>query len=162
MKKKNNVEIHNIEPIYDKDSKILILGSFPSVKSREQGFYYANPQNQFFTIMEIIFNEKITDKKRFLLDKHIALWDVVHSCEIKGSADSSIKNVKTNDIKYLIDNSKINKIFTTGKKAYELYNKYLKNTVNIEAIYLPSTSPLYKSMNLNEKIRKYSEILKFL
>ena len=153
---------HNLEPIFNEDSKVLILGSFPSVKSRENNFYYAHPQNQFFKILEVIFNEKINDKKEFLLNHHIALWDVIKSCEIKGSSDSSIKNVKVNNVKYLIDNSNIKVIFTTGKKSYNLYNKYLFDKIHINAIYLPSTSPINKSMSIEEKINKYKIILKYV
>lgn len=152
------MEIHNLEPIYDKDSKVLILGSFPSVKSREVASYYAHPQNRFWKILESLYNEEIIDKKAFLLKHHIALWDVIASCDIKGSSDTSIKNVKVNDINKIIKTSKIEKIFTTGKKAYNLYNKYLLEETKIEAIYLPSPSPANASMSLEELVNEYKKI----
>ncbi len=158
MKKVN----HQIPPVFNKNSKILILGSFPSVKSREDNFYYAHPQNQFWKIMSDLFSEDIIDKKEFLLRHNIALWDVIASCEIVGSSDSSIKNVIVNDISFIVNNSNIKYIFTTGKKAYNLYNKYLEESVGIKAIYLPSTSPTYKLMTYEEKLKNYGQIKKFL
>lgn len=153
---------HTLPPIYDKNSKILILGSFPSRKSRENLFYYAHPQNQFWNIMEKLFQERITNKLEFLLQHHIALWDVIQSCEIKGSSDSSIQKVEVNDILSIINNSNITTIFTTGKKATTLYQKYIEPITNIKCIYLPSTSPLYSKMKLEEKIKEYSIILTYL
>ena len=136
---------HELEPFYNKDSEILILGSIPSVKSRELNFYYAHPQNRFWKILTKIYNEPnvitIEEKKEFLTKYKIVLWDVISSCEITGSSDNTIKNVITNDINLIINNSKITKIFTTGNKAYELYNKYCLKNTNIKAIKLPSTSP---------------------
>ena len=135
---------HEFGPFVNKDSKILILGSIPSVKSREYGFYYMHPQNRFWKIMSDLFEEEmpntILDKKKFLKKHYIALWDVLDSCEIKGSSDVSIKNPKVNDIKEIINSTDVRKIFVTGKKALELYNKYCYDDVLIEAIYLPSTS----------------------
>ena len=136
---------HDLEPFYNKDSEILILGSIPSVKSRELNFYYAHPNNRFWKILAKIYNEQnintIKDKKEFLTRNKIALWDVISSCEIKGSSDNSIKNVIPNDINFIIKNSRVKKIFTTGNKAYELYNKYCFKDTNIKTIKLPSTSP---------------------
>lgn len=137
--------IHELEPFYNNDSEILILGSIPSIKSRELKFYYAHPQNRFWKILTKIYNEPIVnsieEKKNFLTKYKIALWDVIKSCEITGSSDNSIKNVMPNDINLIIKNSKVTKIFTTGNKAYELYNKYCLKDTNIKAIKLPSTSP---------------------
>jgi len=136
---------HELEPFYNNNSEILILGSLPSIKSRELNFYYAHPQNRFWKTLAIIFNEKtpitINEKKEFLTKHKIALWDVINSCEIIGSSDNTIKNVIPNDINLIIKNSKVAKIFTTGNKAYELYNKYCLKSTNIKAIKLPSTSP---------------------
>lgn len=154
--------LHNIDPVYDKNSKILILGSFPSVKSRSEGFYYSHPKNQFWNILSDIFNEKITDKKVFLIKHNIALWDVVKECTIVGSKDSTIKNVVVNDVLSLVINTNVKYIITTGKKAYELYNKYLYDKVGITAIYLPSTSPLYACINYNDKLEKYLIIKRLL
>ncbi len=131
----------------------------PSVKSREIGFYYANPQNRFFKILAVIFNEEIPisidQRKKFLIKHKIALWDVIKSCTITGSSDSSIKNVIVNDINKLIKNSKITKICTTGKKAFDLYNKYLSKDIGIKAIYLPSSSPANQSMKFEEIVDLY-------
>ena len=117
-------EIHNITPVYNQDSRILILGSFPSVKSRQAQFFYHHPQNRFWRVLENLYQverlETIEDKKAFLLEHHIALWDVIESCEIKGSSDSSIKDVKINDIQKLINESHIHKIYTNGQKAHQL------------------------------------------
>ena len=152
---------HELEPIYDKNSEILILGSFPSVKSRENHFYYGHPQNRFWRILEHLFDVKFIDiesKKKFLYEHHIALWDVIESCEIEGSSDASITNVKINDIKKIIDESQIKKIYVNGKKAEELYNKYVFNQVNISCIVLPSTSPANASYTFDKLIKKWEVI----
>lgn len=135
---------HTFKPIYNKHSKILILGSIPSVISREYNFYYAHPQNRFWKIISKIYNEKIPttieEKTKLILNNNLAIYDVIKSCDIEGSADSSIKNVKLNNLDLLIQKSKIEKIIFNGNKAYELYNKYETNKFsNIEV--LPSTSP---------------------
>lgn len=150
--------IHPIKPIYNNDSKILILGSFPSVKSRAENFYYAHPQNRFYQVLEIVFNDKIHDKTEFLLKHHIALWDVIKSCEIEGSSDASIKNVKVNDIAKIIKETKITKIYINGKKAYSLYQKYLANDIKIPAICLPSTSPANATYSLDRLVKEYSKL----
>lgn len=154
---------HPFKPIYDRDSKILILGSFPSVISRKQSFYYANKNNRFWKILPALFNETIgeTNKERteFLLKHHIALWDVIESCEINGSSDSSISNVKVNDIKGLLDKSEINTVFTTGKKAHELYMKYIYPSLGIEDINLPSTSSANARLKLDELVSTYRVIM---
>ncbi len=135
---------HEIEPYYNNDSEILILGSIPSVKSRELKFYYAHPQNRFWKVLAEIYNSKlpesIEEKKLFLKQHKIALFDVIASCEINGSSDSTIRNVKVNDIGSILKNSNIKKIYTTGKKATELYQKYLEPKLKIKTTYLPSTS----------------------
>ena len=113
-------EYHLIEPVYNKSSKILILGSFPSVKSREANFFYHHPQNRFWKILANIYNtelpETIIEKKEFLINQHIAVWDVIASCEIKGSSDSSITNVEVNDLKKIIDQSQITHIYTRASE----------------------------------------------
>ena len=137
--------IHPLQPIYDQNSIVLILGSFPSVKSRENQFYYSHPQNKFWHILAKVFKEDINDNKEdktmFLLKHHIALFDVVKKCEIKGSSDNTIKNIVPNDIKTIIKQSKIKYIFTVGNKAHQLYQKYLLKDTKINDIKLPSTSP---------------------
>lgn len=141
----NNKVLHTIDPIYNSESKILILGSFPSVKSREMQFYYGHPQNRFWKVLARAFGAElpttIDEKKAFLYENKIAVWDVIHSCEIVGSSDSSIKNVVPNNIGKILENSRVSRIFVNGKKAEELYKKYIQNDVKIEAICLPSTSP---------------------
>ena len=151
---------HPLNPIYDKNSKILILGSFPSRKSRENNFYYAHPRNQFWSLLEDVYEEKIIDKKAFLLNNNIALFDVIKKCDIDGSKDSSIKNVIPNDINYLVKNSQITKIYVTGRKALELYQKYIEKETNIKAIYLPSPSPLNRTLSYQEKLKEYQKIRK--
>ena len=142
--------IHPFEPIFDNESKVLILGSIPSPKSREIGFYYGHPQNRFWKVLATIFKESIPktneEKTKFVLKYHIALWDVVKSCEIKGASDSSISNVEVNDIKALLQKTKIKYIITTGKKADMLYQKYCYQDAKINSICLPSTSPANCSM----------------
>lgn len=159
------MEIHNIKPLYDKNSKILILGSFPSVKSREAQFFYHHPQNRFWKIMNRILNEDmntIENKKTILLKHNIALWDVIESCEIKGSSDSSIKHVCPNNMNQIINDSKIKYIFTNGKKSHELYNKYCLKETNIQAIYLPSSSPANAAYNLERLVEEWKIILNYL
>ena len=154
---------HELEPIYNNESKVLILGSIPSVKSREEKFYYAHPKNRFWKTLEKIYDEKIENdsesKKAFLYKHHIALYDVVKSCEIESSKDSSIKNVVPNDLAPIIKNSQIKAIFTTGKTAYKLYQKYCFPKTNIEAIPLPSTSPANCPKNIEERLKdSYKQI----
>ncbi len=137
--------LHTIEPVWNENSKVLILGSFPSVKSREEGFFYGHKQNRFWKVTASVCDcsvpESVEDKKKMLLSNGIAVWDVIHSCDIVGSSDSSIKNVVPNDIGIIIENSKVERIFTNGKKADELYKKYIEQSVGINAVCLPSTSP---------------------
>ena len=156
--------IHPIEPVYNENSKILILGSFPSVKSREQGFFYGHPQNRFWKVLVCVFNTEapttIEDKKRFLLENNIAVWDVIHSCEIEGSSDSSIKNAIPNDINKIINESNIKCVFTNGKTADKLYIKYIEKETNIKAICLPSTSPANAAWSLEKLTDFWSEKIK--
>ena len=158
--------VHPLEPIYDKNSKVLILGSMPSVKSREVGFYYGHPKNRFWKTLEKVYDERIGESKEekiaFLKKHHIALFDVLKSCDITSSKDGSIKNPVPNDFTEILKNSKIKAIFTTGRKAYELYQKYCYKETRIEAIYLPSTSPCNCPKGIEEKLKDaYSEIKKY-
>lgn len=141
-------QTHPISPIYSKHSEILILGSFPSVKSRESMFYYAHPQNRFWKILpRICYDQRPLhtneEKEQFLLEKKIALWDVLHSCTIEGSSDSSIKDAVPNDLTFLLENSDIRRILCNGTTAYKLYNRFQKTLIGdaIEVLQLPSTSP---------------------
>jgi len=153
---------HTFEEYYNIDSEILILGSMPSKKSRELGFYYMNPQNRFWKVLGIVFSEEIEDdinsKKEFLKKHKIALWDVIESCEIIGSSDSSIKNVKINNINKIIKSSNIKQIYTLGKKAYNLYNKYCLKSTGIKAIYLYSTSPANCAISLDDIVENFKVI----
>ena len=155
-------QIHNIEPIYSKESKILILGSFPSVKSREGMFFYNHPQNRFWKVisgvLELPTPETIEQKKIFLNSNKIALWDVIQSCDIINSSDSSIKNIEVNDINEILRNSNIKAVFTNGNKAYQLYVRYFDKN----AILLPSTSPANAAFSLNQLIIEWSVIKDFL
>lgn len=153
---------HELKPIYNENSKILILGTMPSVKSREVGFYYAHPQNRFWWVLEQIFEEKIEDKINFLLDKHIALWDVLAACTITGSSDASIKNAKPNNLKRILKESKIEVIFTTGKTAYQYYLKFFEDKIDLPVFCLPSTSPANCKVKKEELIKEYSIIKKYL
>ena len=156
MKASAKKVIHPLDAIYDEHSRVLILGSFPSVISRQNKMYYANKTNRFWAVMEALFNVKITDYALFCHQHHIAMWDVIHSCTIEGSSDSSIKNVKTNDIAGLVHKSNIQLIVTTGKKAAVLYNQYIH--LDIPHISLPSTSAANAKMRLEQLINEYQKI----
>ncbi|MDE6722567.1 MAG: DNA-deoxyinosine glycosylase [Eubacterium sp.] len=155
--------IHPIKPLYDNKAEILILGSFPSVKSREQGFFYSHPQNRFWKVMARICKEDvpttIENKKKMILDNHFALWDVIHSCEITGSADSTIKNVTPNDLSDILGKANIKVIFVNGKKAEALYNKYLFKQTGMKAILLPSTSPANASWSEDKLFEFWSNAI---
>ena len=157
---------HEFGPYINKDSRVLILGSIPSLKSREYGFYYMHKQNRFWKVISDIFDDKfpdsLSDKKEFLRKNKIALWDVLESCDIEGSSDSSIKNPKVNDINSLILGTDIKYIFVTGKKAFDLYNKYCFKSVGIEAIYLPSTSGANRQISYADLKEKYEIIKKYV
>ncbi len=143
---------HNIQPVFDSRSKILILGSFPSVKSRECRFFYGHPQNRFWRVISGVFNDclpQTVDEKKVLLLAHgIALWDVIASCDVEGSSDSSIRNVIPNDIGYILSACSIERIFTNGKTAAKLYDKFIFPVTGRKAICLPSTSPANASYSL--------------
>ena len=154
---------HTFEPIYDENSRILILGSFPSVKSRENQFYYGHPQNRFWKVIAHVTGNKmpetIEEKKGMLIENGIAIWDVIHSCSIMGSSDTSIKDVVVNDFTEILSKSKITKIYVNGTKAYELYHKYAEKKTGMKAIKLPSTSPANAAWNLERLYKAWSEIM---
>ncbi len=154
--------IHPIEPVYDEESEVLILGSFPSVKSREQKFFYGHPQNRFWKVLAKVFNtgvpETIEEKKIFLLEHHIAVWDVIKSCEIAGSSDSSIRNVTVNDLGIILNNSKVKQIFVNGKTAEKNYIKYTYKSTGKKCICLPSTSPANAAWNLDKLVNEWEKI----
>lgn len=155
---------HPIEPIYNEESTILILGSFPSVKSREEGFFYGHPQNRFWRVLSAICKVEtpvtVEEKKKFLLDNHIAVWDVIKSCDIVGSSDSNIKNVVANDLRKILDVASIEKIFVNGKKAEQFYKKYIQPKTDREAICLPSTSPANAAWSLERLIDEWGREMK--
>ena len=136
---------HEFGPVFDENSRILILGSFPSVKSREEGFYYGHPRNRFWPLLAALAGENaplsVSEKRSFLLRNGIALWDSIESCEITGSSDSSIRNITPVDIALVTDHSRIRSIFCNGASSFKYYNRYLKPVTGIEAVKLPSTSP---------------------
>lgn len=158
--------VHPIAPVFDKNSKLLILGSFPSVKSRENGFFYGHPQNRFWRVTAAVLGcavpENIEEKKSFLLGNGIALWDVIASCDITGSADSSIANVVPNDLSVILDCCNIKSIFVNGKTAEKYYNRYIYPQAKISALYLPSTSPANASKNLETLINDWRILKKNL
>ena len=153
---------HPIPPVYDSNSKILILGSFPSVKSREAMFFYGHPQNRYWKVLAAVFKqeipETISDKKAFLLRNHIAAWDVIASCDITGSSDSSIKNVTANDIEPILKISDISRIYVNGKTAEKMYKKYTEPLINRPCICLPSTSPANAAWSLERLIEAWKVI----
>ena len=153
--------IHPFEPVYSTESKILILGSFPSVKSREDNFYYAHPQNRFWRIIASILNEdvprNINQKKDILLNGKIAIWDVLKSCKIEGSSDASIKEPIVNDISKVLDITNISCIFFNGNKAFNIYNKYLKSKLHIKCKVLPSTSPANAMWNFDRLLEVWKK-----
>ncbi|MBR1383230.1 MAG: DNA-deoxyinosine glycosylase [Ruminococcus sp.] len=148
--------VHDFEPVYDKKSRILILGSLPSVKSREQGFYYGHPQNRFWRVMAALFNEElptdIPSKKKLLLCHGVALWDVISECDISGSSDASIKNAVPAKLQTVLSKADIKRIYVNGTTAKRIYDRHQRNKLGREALLLPSTSPANASIKLNELI----------
>ncbi len=154
--------IHPFKPVFDENSKILILGSFPSPASREVNFYFGHKQNRFWRVLSDLFDEKIADdinsKTQFLLNQHIALWDVVYSCEITKAADSKIKNVTVNDFSKIFNKTGNIPVFTLGNTATKLYKKHTGE----DSIKLPSTSPANCKLSYNELLKAFSIILNYL
>ena len=154
---------HPIEPVYDSQSRILILGSFPSVKSREAMFFYGHPQNRFWKVTAAVFGcrvpQTIEEKRSFLLTNGIAVWDVIASCEIEGSSDSTIRNVTPNDLSKILNSAPVEQIFVNGKTALKYYEKYLRPVTGREAICLPSTSPANAAWKLEKLTEAWSIIL---
>ena len=159
---------HPWKAVYDKNSRILILGTIPSPKSREAGFYYGHPQNIFWnTLSEVLGKDEparnMQAMREFLLENMIALWDVLKSCEIKGASDAHIKNATPNDFSDILKTAKIKKIFTTGKMATDLFNKLSAKDMGFTAEYLPSTSPANCGMHKRaEFMEEWKKINKYL
>ena len=142
---------HPIPPLYDENSEVLILGSFPSVKSREAAFFYGHPQNRFWRVLAALYGEAapqtIAEKKEMLARRHVALWDVIASCSIVGSSDSSIRDVIANDLRPILRGSRVGRIYVNGGTAARLYHKYIEPELGIPAVCLPSTSPANAAWN---------------
>ena len=187
---------HPFEPLYDAESRILILGSFPSVKSREQNFFYGHPQNRFWKVLANVFTDSgnvsgrgadtnahtsaatafaeaalavpsnsvfvpqtIEEKRDFLLNHHVALWDVIYSCRIHGSSDASIRDAVPTDLRRIIGNSKVDRVFVNGQTAFKLYQKYQKKLISLPAAVLPSTSPANAAWSVERLTEAWKVIL---
>lgn len=157
-------QTHPFPPLYDSNSKILILGSFPSVKSREVQFFYGHPQNRFWKVISSIMDspcpQTIEEKRRLLLSSHIAVWDVIKSCDITGSSDSSIKNVTANDLSEIFAAADIQTVFANGATSFNMYKKH--SSCTHEIIKLPSTSPANASYSLDRLIDEWKQIKQWL
>ena len=155
--------VHNIPPLYDSESRVLLLGSIPSPKSREAGFFYAHPQNRFWRVLSAVLDEGLpatTDEKcAMCLRHHIALWDTIARCDIAGASDTSIKNAVPNDIGRLLHETKITRIFATGDKSAQLYRRLVEPQIHIPITQLPSTSPANAAWSLARLIDAYRVIL---
>lgn len=154
---------HEIQPVFDSRSRVLLLGTMPSPASREQGFYYGRPQNRFWRVIAAIFDEPvprtIEEKRDMLLRHHIALWDVLASCEIEGASDASIRDAQPNDLARIFDAADIRAVFATGTKAGELYRKLIEPTLGVPCTTLPSTSPANAKMKLADLVGAYAKAL---
>ena len=157
---------HEFDAFFDKDSRVLILGTIPSPKSREQGFYYGHPQNRFWKVLADVLGEEfpqtVEERKRFLKRNHIALWDVLESCEIKGASDVSIRNARPNDMNEILQAADIRAIFATGAKAAQLYKKLCFPECGVEAVRLPSTSPANCGCSYEKLREAYSQICDYV
>lgn len=157
---------HEFEPVFNQDSKVLVLGTFPSVKSRENQFYYGHPQNRFWKVIARLTDsevpETIEEKKALLLEHGIAVWDVIASCEIKGSSDSSIRNVVPADLNRILKECNIRRIYANGRTAEKLYEKYSKSRTGREITGLPSTSPANAAYSIDRLMESWGEIREFI
>lgn len=155
--------IHPIPPLFSESSKTLILGSFPSVKSREAEFFYGHPQNRFWRVIAQVLNlpvpQTVEEKRAMILSNSLALWDVIKSCEIDGSSDSSIRNAQANDLSVILDNCPIERIFVNGRTAEKYYNKYSLKKTGLPAICLPSTSPANAAFSFERLVEAWRIIL---
>lgn len=154
--------IHEIEPVFNERSRVLLLGTFPSPKSRELGFFYGHPQNRMWKVLAAVTGEDmpqtVEERRVFLLRNGIAMWDVLASCTIKGASDASIQNAVPNDLSRILDTAPIERVYATGAKAHELYQRYLEPVYGRECARLPSTSPANAVMGLDELVEAYRVI----
>lgn len=157
---------HGIPPVFNAESRVLILGTMPSPKSRENGFYYMHPQNRFWRVISTVLGEPLPttngERASLLLKNKIALWDTLAQCDIIGASDSSVKNAIPNDLSTITDAADIKAIFTTGKTAYKYYCRFQQEKTGIEAICLPSTSPANACFGLDALIDEYKIIKNYL
>ena len=155
--------VHNIPPLYNSESRVLLLGSIPSPKSREAGFFYGHPQNRFWRVLAAVLGEELPatteDKRAMCLRHHIALWDTIARCDIAGASDTSIKNAVPNDIGRLLRETEIARIYATGGKSAQLYRKLVEPQTHVPIIQLPSTSPANAAWSLERLIEAYRVIL---
>lgn len=156
--------IHPIPPTYDENSRILILGSFPSVKSREMMYFYGHPQNRFWKVVAALYDEEVPmtvpERHAFLIRNRIAAWDSIRKCTITGSSDSSIKDVVPNDLTPILETADIEHIYCNGRKSWEMYHKYIEPTTGRPAIALPSTSPANAAWTLDKLIATWRVIVR--
>lgn len=152
--------VHPIPPTYDGESRILILGSFPSAKSREMGYYYGNPNNRFWQVIAALYGEEtpetVEERRAFLLRNRVAAWDVIAACTIEGASDNSIRDVAPNDLTPILNGSKVEKVFCNGRIAYDLYCRYCEEQTGVRAVCLPSTSPANAAWTLRRLIEAWS------
>ncbi len=157
---------HPLAPVYDDNTRVLILGTMPSPISREEGFYYAHPRNRFWQVMSILLCEPLpkdnSGRRRMVLEHGVGLWDVLKSCSISGAADSSIRGPVANDVATLLAASHVQAVFTTGQTAYRLYTRLCFESTGIPAVALPSTSPANCTCGLDELVREYAKILPYI
>ena len=157
---------HPFPPLYNSNSRILILGSFPSVRSREEMFFYGHPQNRFWRVLSAVLGEElprtVEEKREMLLRRKIALWDVIGSCDIQGSADSTIKNASPNNLAPIFESADIRAVFVNGKTALRYYNAYQYPLHGREAICLPSTSPANAAFGVERLVQSWGVILEYL
>lgn len=154
---------HVFDPCFDSNSRILILGSFPSLKSREEAFYYAHPQNRFWKVLGCVFNENVgeskNDREAFILSHGLALYDVIEQCLISGSSDASIKEVIPANLAPFFEKAHISRILLNGKTATRYFKKYQKEKEGIEVVSLPSTSPANAACSLEQLVREWKPFL---
>lgn len=155
--------VHPLKPLYNEESKILILGSFPSIKTREYGFFYGHPQNRFWPIMEELFNTKLStdidERREFILKNKIAMYDSIFQCDIIGSSDASIQNVIPSDLSEIFAKAKIEKVYCNGATSHKYYKKYHEKKYGIKAVALPSSSPANARYRIEDLVRVWSQIL---
>ena len=163
MTKTKSVIVHPIPATYDENSRVLILGSFPSVKTREMGYFYGHPQNRFWKVAAALFQEEVPmtveTRHAFLLRNRLALWDSIHQCSIVGSSDSSIRDVIPNDLRPILNAAPIEQIYCNGQKSWEMFHKYIEPMIGRTATALPSTSPANAAWSLERLIDAWRVIL---